>query len=572
MPIEFIEGLNWRGSTLPLPSAFSLLSVPARLGGWGRAQLSTLLQRPLTAGSAAYLGWAALTQAGTIKRASEALNQRPESLRLGAELQRWWPPPLRPLLHEKDPTTFDRLRFCRQCLLRGDHSPLFQLPWWIGCPIHDEPLYEGCPQCQAPIPAGLPHENPAGWLVCPHCYAELSNRAQLAHLHQLPSRHSNATWWRVLAAYRRWLHATQSIHWALPWSIQGDGSFSDVAHLAVRHLVTMVPTPIELAKHLPPMTMTSGYARAWSRTFVEHPTPPRVQELGFASPQAMIKAGRQYYGALPITDSCCRALVIAERRLRRQLHVPLIGYGSSRAVSDAVLYDWRGERTPAVLAFRLLTGLVATDRVNGVAYLDFRAVQLLLEPPVRMAQKMLELWTGLDLHELRAWPQNMAKLLIEPSWVLRVRGMSPDLKRDHQPRGAVGWLYDRLILEAWQDIALECFSRAKPGGILAWTVGERLAADNATYIDVPLEAKFETEGELFHPLLVHARADRQRPRGWATAIMQVASEGAETYIALLGRAAGQPFALPSPSPFHARWTWPSEIAPEEAASTLQKTT
>ena len=244
MPEARPEGFNWRGSTLPLPSAFSLLAVPARLGVWDQAQLGALLGRRLTAASPPYLGWRALAAHGTLERLSSSLNRRPESVRLGAELVRWWPPALRPLQsHFNDPMTFERLRFCRACLLRGDHSPVFQLPWWTGCPVHEEPLYEGCPDCHAPIPAGLPHAVPSRWLQCPHCRADLSDSALLAHLHAAPSRQNDGRWWQVLAGYRRWLAATQAVEWMLPWKVEGDGSFDEVAFLAVRHLVKCVAPP-----------------------------------------------------------------------------------------------------------------------------------------------------------------------------------------------------------------------------------------------------------------------------------------------------------------------------------------
>lgn len=577
VPAERLEGLNWRGSTLPLPSAFSLLAVPARLGAWDRTQLGALLQRQLTAASPPYLGWAALAEIGTLSRVSCALNRRPESVRLSAELVRWWPPALRTLRSRlDDPTTFERLRFCRPCLRRGDHSPLFQLPWWSGCPVHDEPLCEDCPQCHTPIPAGLPHADPARWLVCPHCHAELSDRALLAHLHAAPTRLHDDRWWLVLAAYRRWLAATHAAGWALPWSVQGEGSFSDVAHLAVRHLVRRIAPPAELTRHLPVTTLTSAGARAWSRTFIETPTAPSVRELGFASPQAMINAGRRFYGALPITETCRRALNTAERHLRRQLRVPLIGDRSPRGVPGAKLYDWRGPRTLSVLAFRLLTGLAQTDRVQGVAYLDFRAVQLLLETPAWMARNLLASWTGVDLHDLHAWPKDLTTLLVEQKWMLRKRGPAPGVRRHPQPRNAFSWLYERMILEAWQDLALECFSRARPDGVLAWTIAPAplVRSPREQNFYVPLKAPIDADAvvsELAHPLLEHARADRCRPRGWATAIMRAPGKGPETYIALLGRAAALPFAPRCEPSFNAHWTWPEEMAPGDAPPELSAT-
>lgn len=572
-----LEGFNWRGSTLPLPSAFSLLAVPARLGGWDRSQLGALLRRQLTAASPPYLGWSSLAVASTLGHVSRVFNRRRESVRLGAELMRWWPQALRPLqLRHEDPTLFERLRFCRACLLRGDHSPVFQLPWWSGCPVHDEPLCEGCPRCRALIPAGLPHANPAGWLQCPDCHTELSDRALLVHLHGAPSRQNDRLWWQVLAAYRRWLAATHAVAWTLPWNVQGEGAFEEVASLTVRHLVKHVAPEAVLKRHLPTTTLTSMSARAWSRTFVEHPTVPSVRELGFNSPQAMINAGREFYCALPITETCRRALAKAERHLRRQLRVPLIGHGSPRAPPDVVLYDWRGPRTLAVLGFRLLTGLAQIDRVQGVAYLDLRAAELLLEVPLRMAHITLAQWTGVDLRDLRAWPRDMTNLLVDPRWMLRTPRAACEVRREPQPRGALGWLYERMILEAWQDLALECFWRARPGRVLAWTVCSpmyiRSLRERNVY--VPLEVRLDgtrVVNELAHPLLERARIDRGRPRGWAMAIMQVPDGAADTYIALIGRSAPRPFAPRYAPSFKAHWAWPHEMASDDASRTYSTT-
>ncbi len=554
--------LNWRGSTLPLPSAFALLAVPARLGYWNRSHLEELLQRRLNAASPPFLGWAALSRYGTLELVSRALNRRPETVRLGAEVKRWWPPVLRPLLLSVDSTKFERLRFCRACLERGDHSPLFQLPWWDGCPIHAEPLYEGCPHCDAPIPAGLPHADPRKWLACPNCAAELSDREKLVHLHKNPTRRDDDRWWQAIAAYRRWLRASQQARWALPWSVQGEGSFVDVARLAVQHLVTAVPVPSELSGHVRGATPATAVSRAWSRTFMERLKHQRVRELGFDSAQAMLEAGRHFYGALPITEQCQRALAASLRRLRCQLKVRVIGHGSPNAAPGAVEYDWRGPRPLAVTGFRLLTGLVQSDRVDGVAYLDFRAVELLLEPPVNLAQKVLARLTGLDLRDLRAWPRDTTILLDMPIWILSARRLDPKVRRERVPRAALRWLYERLILEAWHDLALECFARAKPGGVMAWTLGWELGvrSDKPRKVFSPIAVEAEP-AEMHHPLLVHARADRQRPRGWAVAVLRSYAKGKETYIALLGRAKPQPFSPPCVSSFQAHWRWPEEVCP-----------
>ncbi len=560
----------WPGPSSPLPSAFALLAVPARLGFWGRTELAQLLDRPLLVGSPPYLGWRALSERGAGERLSRAQGRRPETVHLGAELLRWWPSCLRPLGRWHDPTMFDRLRFCRTCLEQGNHSPLFQLPWWDGCPIHADPLCEACPHCGAPIPAGLPPAHPADWLTCAHCRWELSDPAKLAQVHAPLTRADTDRWWITLAAYRRWLRATNQVRWSLDWHIEGEGSFADVAHQAVQHLIAAVPVAPELARHMDGASRAIATPRAWTRTFVESPTRPCVQELGFASSDAMRQAGRRFYCALPIPESCRRVLTTCHRRLRRQLRVPLIGKGAPNGLPNADLYDWRGKRPLPVLAFRLLTGLARADRVEGVAYLDFQAAELLLTAPADLAQSVLAKWTGVDLRDLRACPADSVLVVAEPRWMRSMRPMrEPEPGGEPVPRGAFGWLYERLIFETWHDLALECFSRAKPRGVMAWSVGMELSSrsDSARKLCASIELPTNVVG-MSHPLLTRARADRARPRGWAMAVMQSPSkEGEDAFVAFLGRAAAMPFAPPVESSFEARWTWPEEMtdapAPQE---------
>lgn len=559
--------LAWPGPSSPLPSAFALLAVPARLGCWGRAELAQLLDRRLHVGSPPNLGWRVLSERGADERLGRAQGRRPETVRLGAELLRWWPPSLRLLGRWHDPTMFDRLRFCRTCLEQGDHSPLFQLPWWDGCPIHADPLCEGCPRCGAPIPAGLPPAHPADWLTCAQCRWELSDPAKLAKVHAPLTRADKDRWWSTLAAYRRWLRATNQVRWSLDWHIDGEGSFADVAHQAVQHLIAAVPVAPELARHLGGASPAIAAARAWTRTFVESPTRPRVQELGFASSDAMLQAGRRFYGALPIPESCRRVLSTCHRRLRRQLRVPLVGQGAPNGLPDADLYDWRGKRPLPVLAFRLLTGLARTDRVEGVAYLDFGAAELLLTAPANLAQIVLAKWTGVDLRDLRAWPADSALVVDHPRWMLSRRPRrKPEIGLEPVPRGAFGWLYERLIFETWHDLALECFSRAKPRGVMAWRVESALSSRSNRVRDVcvSIELPANVVG-MSHPLLTRARADRARPRGWAMAVMQsLSKQGEDAFVAFMGRAAAMPFAPPVESSFEARWTWPEEMTDEPA--------
>lgn len=46
---------------------------------------------------------------------------------------------------------FEVLRFCRACMKRGFHSPLYQLMTVARCPIHDQALEHRCPHCNSEI-------------------------------------------------------------------------------------------------------------------------------------------------------------------------------------------------------------------------------------------------------------------------------------------------------------------------------------------------------------------------------------------------------------------------------------
>lgn len=575
--------LRWPRSTVPMPSAFALLAVPAHLGRWERRDLVAVLGQSIHAHGPPYLGWGTLSHPTAMANVCRLQQQREAVVRYAADLWRWWPPSLRKLLQGRDPTTYSRLRFCESCLSRGDHSPLFQLPWWDNCPVHAGPLCESCPDCDTPIPAGLPSATPALWLTCGHCGHELCDRAFLAHLHEEPSRRNNDRWWQVIGAYRRWLDATRKVQFAQGWMVHGDGTgtLENVATVAVRHLLTLVPASAPLQPHLLTLPCTARTeAGVWSRKFIERLQLPRVKSLGFSSRLQMQHACRHFYGALPITEECRRILAACHRHLRRQIKVRVVGWGAPNALPDTLQYVWKGPRPWPVLGFRLLTDLAQTDRVEGVAYLDFRAVALLLEPPVYLAQRVLARLTGLDLEDLRTWPKDMLRLVSDPAWVVRTNRKVPPSDLRPRPLQALSWLYDRLMVESWRDIANECFSRARPGGVMAWD------------IQYAIEPILCPPGRLFfrarplcvggdanqaeHPLLLHARTVQSWPRTWAAAVLRTSTNrDKETYTALWGRAVQEPFAPVQETSFRAQWIWPEELPPgdvrgDDAASTSRQ--
>ena len=101
----------------------------------------------------------------------------------------------------------------------------------------------------------------------------------------------------------------------------------------------------------------------------------------------------------------------------------------------------------------------------------------------------------MDLHDLHAWPKDLTTLLVEQKWMLRKRGPAPGVRRHPQPRNAFSWLYERMILEAWQDLALECFSRARPDGVLAWTIAPAplVRSPREQNFYVPLKAPIDAD-------------------------------------------------------------------------------
>lgn len=555
---------RWPGPSEPLPSAFAVLATPACLDCWTTQQLVGVLARSVPSRDVAYWGWEAV--ATVAEPLGKLLHRRPETLRLGAQLRDWYPRCLQALLPlNRDPTETARLRFCHSCLAHGYHSPLFQLPWWDECPVHAEPLAEGCPQCDALLPAGLALEDPAHWLRCQACGFRLSDPGRLIQpRHGTPPAVSER-WWACVADYFRWLRATQDSTWLLAWEVEGEGCFDDVARVAGRALAKAVPPPSNLQRHLVDRRPHVS-ARAWSRKFLEPLKRPSVRALGFSTAKDMQAAGRYFYGALPVPTECFDALHRCHRHLRRKVGVNILGRKSPDATPGDE-YLWKGQRPLAVLGFRLLTGLTSIDRVKGVGYLDFRAVELVREPPASLAQELLAAWTGVDLRPLRNWPKERAFVLQDQNWAMSGSRPSPPVRRDPMPHGALRWLYSRTVVEAWHDVALECFARAHPQRTVAWRCGEepRKRAQRtrpvAVPVILPVTEHWAEPKQREHPMLVHARADRERPRGWAAAILRLGTGEGYPVVAMLGRSAPAPFASYASS-WNAYWTWPEELHEE----------
>lgn len=561
-----------------MPSAISLLSVPGRLGAWTRADLLKFLGLSASIHTRQSLvGWKQLAVYKVAERIAQALHRQPGEVRLGARISSWYPPALHSLLGDIDPTDYDRFRFCAPCLSRqGYHSPLFQLPWWNGCPIHPEPLSDCCIKCGEQLRASIELADTIPWLACPRCGYEFASNAELVGLHGAVLSNSERDAWRAtIAEYRRWLQRTQSAVWAMKWMARGYGDFSEVATQAVAQLAEIFPVPAMLAPHFPPRSSISAVERVWKREFHDVEAPAGVSCLGFDSPTAMRRAGRRFYGALPITRDCLRNIGVVHRRWRRKVGVGIIHRDSPVSTdSNADVYVFEGPRPLVVMGFRLLVGLARTDEIDGVSYLDFSAPELLCEPPVWLAQLTLHQWTGVDVLDLRRWPRAIerAHILDDPSIVVapvprrqsRFGEPVPDEyappPQEPVPGKALQWLYERLILEAWHDLALECFARAVPRGVAAWKTGKYFDERIGMNREMAVARRFGNAPpeQLSHPLLVHARAQKRRPRGWAAAVLRIGDNpsGLRTTVALLGRSKPWAFQPTADHYFSAMWPWP----------------
>lgn len=537
-----------------MPSAFALLAAPARLGCWTRSQLVQVLRFPREP----VCGWGVVAEVAP--HLGKDLHRRTQTIRLGAQLIRWIPTCLRPLLGDHDATTHAQLRFCESCLSGGFHSPLFQLPWWDTCPVHDEPLRTGCPSCGNPLRAGLAVSSPSQWLICGQCGFELSDPGRLVRLPLSATRRcETAKWWGVLGDYFRWSRATDAAEWTLPWRVVGEGQFDDIARVAARKLAQVIGPPPALRRHLVDQG-ARGSSRAWSRQFNESLATPSPRALGFTTPAQMRETGRRFYGALPIPRECRKAIDASDRHIRRKVGVRLRGTEAPGSSGENE-YLWTGPRPLVVLGYRLLTSLACTDRVGGIDFLDFPAIELVREPPAVLAQELLAAWTGVDLGAQRVWPTERIQVFIDQHLAMRSRfrdGLAS--RKDRMPHGALRWLYTRTVLEAWHDIALESLSRMRFCGVAAWRLQQAPCSrgTGVRLVSTQVLIKRADPKEASHPLLVHARADRLHPRGWAAAILRIGDEGNKgKFVAFFGRSGPKPF-LGCLSSWSARWEWPDE--------------
>ncbi len=532
---------NW-----PYPSALSLVVCRARIGVLDAHEMGALFGRwGVSVEQPRYLGWESLCSPQRLPLVLRSCRLRPEQLRLSCQLRAWCPPAVKDC-YAGDVTQWSHLRYCRLCLERGFHSPLFQLPWWQGCPIHrDESLREAC-LCGALLPAGL-DLNAARILVCDACGADLIHPGRMLGLADSKCEAgASDAWQAIVTDYRRWMTEVSK---QFPMQLRmiaddlGDSAMLAAELLARANARLIIPATLQdyLECRQTPRATEFGQMH----DFVANDALTSPRPLNFKTHSTLIKACRHFYRALPITDRCFSGLLSAFRHLRRGLRIRRIGDGRG-VVSGFKTYDWSGKGTHPheVGAFRLLGSLVRVERVNGQPYLDFADAAFFDEPAQKLAREILEQWLGLQLPVTDPQP--------EPHLITQ----SLDT--------ALRWLYEQCIVAAWADTQIECFNQIRAGGVVGYV-------DDAFFMDgrlvrvvaAPIKVGPVEEARLDKrptPNRDHADAVRRLPRGWTCSVVKgIDRAGKEVYTAGFGRAQRLAFNASHSGGIHVKWPLPAAL-------------
>lgn len=191
LPVPFLRH-PW-----PYASALSLLGCLARVNVLTRRDLAALWISSASTAAQAADHLESLPHWVEEKTLGDSLRLRSPDVLLAFDQKRWWPAALRSFA----PSFLDPLRYCPQCLAQGYHTHLFQLPWWLSCPVHEMPLCDACPRCQGAL-AMLPFRaEPVRAFHCQHCQWDLANTGTIvmASRHGVPEQ-----WHRVVASHVRW--------------------------------------------------------------------------------------------------------------------------------------------------------------------------------------------------------------------------------------------------------------------------------------------------------------------------------------------------------------------------------
>lgn len=524
----------------PYPSALALVACRARIGVLDALEMGVLFGRwGRSPERSRYLGWESLCSPQRLPLILRSCRLRPEQLRLSCRLGAWCPPAVKDC-YAGDVTPRSRLRYCRLCLERGFHTPLFQLPWWNGCPIHrDEPLREAC-RCGALLPAGLDLDA-ARILICDACGADLIHPGRMLGLADSECEAgARDTWQAVVFDYRRWM-AEVSTQFMMPLRMIVD-DFGDSSILAAELLAranARLIIPATLQYHLDCSRAPRATAFGQMRDFAASNKPRLPQPLNFKTRAALVKACRRFYRALPITDRCFRGLLGASRHLRRRLRIRLIGDGPC-AASGFITYDWNGKGTHPheIGAFRLMGSLMRVERINGQPYLDFADEDFFTEPAQRLAREVLARWSGV---RLPVKDDEDKPHLIEESF-----------------GEALKWLYEQCIVAAWADTRAECFDQARAGGVAGHVKDALMIYGQLIHVTAPIRIPPIEDPRVNSrptPNRDHAYAIRTLPRGWACSVVHsIDRTGNEVYATVFGRT--QRLALDTRRSRGIRTKWP----------------
>ena len=109
----------------------------------------------------------------------------------------WWPA----ALDSMAAAFCEPLRFCLDCATQGYHTNLFQLPWWICCPIHRSALLHACPDCGGALNGLRLRFEPALAFQCSRCSRDMVDTVALINASR---RDVTTRLHHLVGIHRRW--------------------------------------------------------------------------------------------------------------------------------------------------------------------------------------------------------------------------------------------------------------------------------------------------------------------------------------------------------------------------------
>lgn len=150
--------------------------------------------------------------------------------------------------------TYERLRYCPQCLLHGFQSPLQQIVGLSFCPIHGEPLISECPVCHCPSPRyGLDSNSFITPFHCHACGAPLAGSFDPALFFDISELRKEAQ--QAFSPIEKWLHKLDASPYRWPLSHKvPDLWFSEVLLIRPRHTNAQLQA-FDVARRLVPLSL-----------------------------------------------------------------------------------------------------------------------------------------------------------------------------------------------------------------------------------------------------------------------------------------------------------------------------